>query len=226
MRAPASRAPGIHEHTKRTPHPAHCTHTPQAGGSQEVKLSRRRRLQGHQPRPCRQNPDQTTESPRQPQKLNEPYQPSVLPPFCSPPGRPHRSQTGGTSNCAPPSTPAPRPAPFELELELIQSHMAQKPVLRDEVGCACVAREVSVEPLLVGADPPPHCPGVPADEVEVARLFAQGLVGRGPGAFDGLDALMTGVSPDAGPVAFDEVELGVILWEGDAEVASRDDELV
>ena len=32
----------------------------------------------------------------------------------------------------------------ELELELIQSHMAQKPVLRGEVGCACVAREVSV----------------------------------------------------------------------------------
>ena len=31
-----------------------------------------------------------------------------------------------------------------LELELIQSHMAQKPVLRGEVGCACVAREVSV----------------------------------------------------------------------------------
>ena len=29
------------------------------------------------------------------------------------------------------------------ELELIQSHMAQKPVLRGEVGCACVAREVS-----------------------------------------------------------------------------------
>ena len=28
----------------------------------------------------------------------------------------------------------------ELELELIQSHMAQKPVLRGEVGCACVAR--------------------------------------------------------------------------------------
>ena len=34
---------------------------------------------------------------------------------------------------------------LELELELIQSHMAQKPVLRGEVGCACVAREVSVE---------------------------------------------------------------------------------
>ena len=31
----------------------------------------------------------------------------------------------------------------ELEFELIQSHMAQKPVLRGEVGCACVAREVS-----------------------------------------------------------------------------------
>ena len=29
--------------------------------------------------------------------------------------------------------------------ELIQFHMAQKPVLRGEVGCACVAREVSVE---------------------------------------------------------------------------------
>jgi len=33
----------------------------------------------------------------------------------------------------------------ELELELIQSHMAQKPMLRGEVGCARVAREVSVE---------------------------------------------------------------------------------
>ena len=32
-----------------------------------------------------------------------------------------------------------------VKLELIQSHMAQKPVLRGEVGCACVAREVSVE---------------------------------------------------------------------------------
>ena len=32
-----------------------------------------------------------------------------------------------------------------FELELIQPHMAQKPVLRGEVGCACVAREVSVE---------------------------------------------------------------------------------
>jgi len=31
------------------------------------------------------------------------------------------------------------------ELELIKSHMAQKPMLRGEVGCACVAREVSVE---------------------------------------------------------------------------------
>ena len=33
----------------------------------------------------------------------------------------------------------------KLELELIQPHMAQKPLLRGEVGCACVAREVSVE---------------------------------------------------------------------------------
>ena len=33
----------------------------------------------------------------------------------------------------------------ELELEPIQPHMTQKPVLRGEVGCACVARKVSVE---------------------------------------------------------------------------------
>ena len=38
----------------------------------------------------------------------------------------------------------------ELELELVQSHMAQKPVLRGEVGCACVAREVSVERVGMG----------------------------------------------------------------------------
>jgi len=34
---------------------------------------------------------------------------------------------------------------FIVKLELVQSKMAQKPVLRGEVGCACVAREVSVE---------------------------------------------------------------------------------
>jgi len=32
----------------------------------------------------------------------------------------------------------------ELELELIQSHMAQKPVLRGEVGCTCVVRGFSI----------------------------------------------------------------------------------
>jgi len=32
-----------------------------------------------------------------------------------------------------------------VELELIQPHMAQKPVLRGEVVCACVARQVNVE---------------------------------------------------------------------------------
>ena len=36
-------------------------------------------------------------------------------------------------------------ATSQLELELIQPHLAKKPVLRVEVGCACVAREVSVE---------------------------------------------------------------------------------
>ena len=33
----------------------------------------------------------------------------------------------------------------ELELELLQSHIAQKPVLRGEVGRACVAREFSCD---------------------------------------------------------------------------------
>ena len=36
-----------------------------------------------------------------------------------------------------------------FELELIQPHMAQKLVLRGEVGCTCVAREVSVVIFLV-----------------------------------------------------------------------------
>ena len=36
-------------------------------------------------------------------------------------------------------------AGVELELLVVQSHMAQKPVPRGEVGCACVAREVSLE---------------------------------------------------------------------------------
>ena len=46
------------------------------------------------------------------------------------------------------TAPSQRPAgslEVPRELELIQSHMAQKPVLRGEVGCACVAREVSAE---------------------------------------------------------------------------------
>jgi len=46
---------------------------------------------------------------------------------------------------------------FALELELIQSHMAQKPVLRGEVGCVCVAREVSVERRGMGERHLPSC---------------------------------------------------------------------
>jgi len=34
---------------------------------------------------------------------------------------------------------------WRIKLELIQSHMAQKPVLRGKVRCAFVEREVSVE---------------------------------------------------------------------------------
>ena len=48
-------------------------------------------------------------------------------------------EQGGRWSCVWRSTP---PA---SELELIQPHMAQKPVLRGEVRCACVTREVSVE---------------------------------------------------------------------------------
>ena len=44
-----------------------------------------------------------------------------------------------------PNGKVPGNGELELELELIQFHMAQKPVPRGEVGCACVAREVSVE---------------------------------------------------------------------------------
>ena len=43
-----------------------------------------------------------------------------------------------------------RPSPSILKLELIKSHMAQKPVMRGEVCCACVAREVSVERGVMG----------------------------------------------------------------------------
>jgi len=42
------------------------------------------------------------------------------------------------------SSTSPRMRPV-LSSYVTQSHMAQKPVLRGEVGCACVAREVSVE---------------------------------------------------------------------------------
>ena len=50
-----------------------------------------------------------------------------------------------------------KPTP-ELEFELIQPHMAQKPVLRGEVGCACVAREVGVERGAMGFTPTPTHP--------------------------------------------------------------------
>jgi len=38
----------------------------------------------------------------------------------------------------------------ELELELIQFHMAQKPVLRGEVGCACLNPQVDVPRNIAG----------------------------------------------------------------------------
>ena len=44
-----------------------------------------------------------------------------------------------------PSVNSPPLYELGVELGLIQSHMAQKPVLRGEVGCACDAREVSVD---------------------------------------------------------------------------------
>ena len=52
----------------------------------------------------------------------------------------------------------------ELELELIQPHIAQKPVLRGEVGCACVALRT---PAAVFT--PVH--GGRTGNVDVRRLF-------------------------------------------------------
>ena len=51
----------------------------------------------------------------------------------------------------------PREGGLPRCLELIQSHVAQKPVLRGEVGCACVAREVSVVPRCLGARSRCYC---------------------------------------------------------------------
>ena len=51
---------------------------------------------------------------------------------------------------------------LQLELELIQPHMAQKPVLRGEVGCACVARFPFPRrgPLRLGFFAPPWGPSI------------------------------------------------------------------
>ena len=53
-----------------------------------------------------------------------------------------RRKAPSEPTCKNPCPASPRCCPcrlvVELELELIQPHMAQKPVLRGEVGCACV----------------------------------------------------------------------------------------
>ena len=83
------------------------------------------------------------------------------------------------------------------------------------------ARQHTIQALSIGIDPPPRRPGVPADESEVARLLAESLVGRGLEAGFGLVANLAGVLLDAGPVALDEVELGVVLGQEDEVVAPR-----
>jgi len=65
-----------------------------------------------------------------------------------PPGSLARSEIKARKGA--PRTSFDWPVFLELELELIQSHMAQKPVLRGEVWCACVAREVGVERSCIG----------------------------------------------------------------------------
>ena len=57
----------------------------------------------------------------------------------------HPHLNSSSSGCARLGSGVARVLLCVIELELIQSHMAQKPVLRGEVGCACVARKVSVE---------------------------------------------------------------------------------
>ena len=88
------------------------------------------------------------------------------------------------------------------------------------------ARQHTTQAPAIGIDPPPRRPGVPADDSEVARLLAESLVGRGPEAGFGLVALLARVPLDAGPVALDEVELGVVLGKEGAVVAPRKDELL
>jgi len=98
---------------------------------------------------------------------------------------------------------APTRGRGELELELIQPLMAQKPVLRGEVGCACVAREVRGQlgrgPKALqrrgslhsfGCTTSGHCLGRRGREARAATagcdVFAptrgRGQVGRGPKA--------------------------------------------
>ena len=81
------------------------------------------------------------------------------------------------------------------------------------------ARQHTIQAPAIGINPPPRRPGVSADESEVARLLAESLVGRGPEAGFGLVALLARVPLDAGPVALDEVELGVVLGKEDSVVA-------
>jgi len=61
----------------------------------------------------------------------------------------------------------------ELELELIQPHMAQKPMLRGEVGCACVARDGRLSPVgasTVDLSPPS---GVPPETFYSPQLVSR-----------------------------------------------------
>jgi len=67
------------------------------------------------------------------------------------------------------------------ELELIQSHMAQKPVLRGEVGCACVARDATWVPVLYACIGGLEFRAVPAATVRSTQhrgQSTQGLVSR------------------------------------------------
>ena len=104
------------QHTGHIRTQDHRTTGPQATGQRQQRpappgtvLSRRRRLRGRRPQPCQQPPAAPTGGPRQPQEPRAP----PLPPCGSLPGPPHRSQTGGTSTCAPPSTPTHHPSPFD-----------------------------------------------------------------------------------------------------------------
>jgi len=76
----------------------------------------------------------------------------------------------------------------KTELELIQSHMAQKPVLRGEVGCACDQHPAPVVLLERGGHRPVGARR--SFDLEIADLIGRGASAQSPECA-GIDNLLT-----------------------------------